>query len=70
MADSKQGTKLGPVLSPMTEDFHPGTSHEPAEGVITNGVPGYPKGSDGIINRVTFFQGGNFGKVKHDQGKE
>ena len=68
--ETSQGHKYGPVLSPMEEDFNPGGGHQPAESVITNGVPGYPKGSEGIINRVTFFQGGNFGKVKNDQGKE
>ena len=58
--------KYGPVLSPMEEDFRPDDGHDPSNKVITNGVPGYPKGSDREAKEVTFYEGGNFGKFKRD----
>ena len=63
--------KYGPILSPMEEDFKPSGGHEAAESVITNGLPGLPKGSSRTADEVTLYQGGNFGKVKkNDQGRD
>lgn len=66
--EQAQGHKYGPVLSPMEEDF--GSGDAPGGKTIDNGVPGYPKGSARKLDEVTFYEGGNFGKVKNDQGKE
>lgn len=60
------GHQYGPVLSPMEEDFHPGDGHDCESKCVTNGVPGYPKGSERTADEVIFYEGGNFGKFKRD----
>jgi hypothetical protein len=67
MAKPTGAAQHGPILSPIETTF--GSGHEPAESCVKNGLPGVPKGSDRIADCVTLFQGGNFGKVKNDQGK-
>lgn len=64
------GHQYGPVLSPMEEDFHPSDSHDCTENCETNGIPGYPKGSERIAEEVTYFEGGNFGEFKRTKHKE
>jgi len=59
-------SKFGPIQSVMTE--LPATpTHSADSSVITNGVPGYPKGTGGNIDEVTFDTGGQFGKVQTNQ---
>lgn len=70
MAESKQGHKYGPVLSPMEEDFHSGTEHEATGGGIYNGMPGYPKGTPTKAPELTFDNSGEFGKVPKAGSKE
>lgn len=59
-----QGTKHGPVLSP-TEwiPAEAGKSYDSDTSCVYNGVAGYPKGTPGKIDEVTFDTGGKFGKV-------
>jgi hypothetical protein len=54
----------------MTEDFNPRESHDPTEGTVKNSMPGWPAGSDRKAETVVLYQGGNFGKVKHEGIKE
>ena len=72
MSKESQGHRYGPVLSPMAEDFKPSDPHSASEECITNGVPGYPKGSDRIADEVVYWEGGHFGKFPRDYkgGKE
>ena len=64
MAEGNVGKKYGPVCSPMEDVPNNGKGHDAAENCEYNGWPGLPKGTDDIIDQVTLFKGGAFGKVK------
>ncbi len=64
MSDKSGAHQYGPVLSPM--ESLPGNPKDfgATGGSVTNGVPGYPKGSDVKADEVTFDNSGGFGDVK------
>ena len=59
-----KGTMHGPVCTPMEDGMISGSGHDAAEGTITNGMPGYPKGTPTEMAEVTFDTGGAFGKIR------
>jgi len=70
MAKGKEGhggEMLGPVLSPMTEDFEMKFSDDATDGGVYSGVPGYPKANDGVIKEIMFDVDGAFGEIKQSK---
>lgn len=64
MAKPTGSFQYGPILSPSEENFKPGGGHDATSNAVENGLPGWPKGSSGVIDRVTLVNYGKFGKVK------
>ena len=61
--------KKGPILTPMEDVL--GSDSTNASGDCTyNGVDGYPKGSGGKIEEVTFEETGDFGKERPGARRE
>ncbi len=59
--------KSGPIQTVMQDIPGNPSDKSATESCVYDGVPGYPKGSGGKVEEVTFEQGGAFGQVKTNQ---